>query len=125
MNCRNIGESRPRPLSSFSGPQMLVHLDTPGAGLRAVYTYDSASDYLSDLHANRLPIRFSLRFRVRQQSTPILEIDTKRFLGGKQYIFGKHIRTATRQQEIGQRTGCKIGNRFSCRTENRISIRFA
>jgi hypothetical protein len=40
----------------------------------AVYTYDSAANSLSDLHANRMPIRFSVQFHVRHQSTSICEI---------------------------------------------------
>jgi hypothetical protein len=49
-----------------------------------------ASDSLSDLHANRIRIQFSVRFPVWQQSTPILEI-INNFFFGKQQISGKTI----------------------------------
>jgi hypothetical protein len=39
------------------------------SSLKAVYTYDSESYSLSDLHANRMPIQLSVRFPF-----PILEI---------------------------------------------------
>jgi hypothetical protein len=41
---------------------------------RAVYTYVFVSDSLSDLHAIRMPVRFSIRFPVRHESTLITKL---------------------------------------------------
>jgi hypothetical protein len=74
-----------------------------------VYTYKSASNSPSDLHANRIPIRFSVRFPILHQFTPIPEIvDEFNFLGS---IKLRETLTAwaTGRHGIGQRIGFGIG----------------
>jgi hypothetical protein len=62
--------------------------------LGAVSTYDSASESLSDLHANRIPKQFSVRFPVRHKATPILEIVDELNFSGISKFRETHILTA-------------------------------
>jgi hypothetical protein len=91
------------------------------------YTYDSASDSTSDLHANRMPIRFSVRIPLRHQSNPILEIvDELNFLGSVK-LRETRYRPCNRETGRGSdaesdaKSCVRVEAQFSCRTENRIS----
>jgi hypothetical protein len=80
--------------------------------LGAVYTYVFASDSLSDLHANRMPSRFSVQFPIRHQSNSILhknEIIDKKKLGSSTFWETTFNHPGPTQQVVGQRIGYGIG----------------
>jgi hypothetical protein len=84
-----------------------MHLAVMGPSTRSIH---STPDSLSDLHANRMAIRFCIRFPVRQESTLILhghEIVTKfNFLGSFKM---KHVHNTrvTGNHGMQQKCACR------------------
>jgi hypothetical protein len=76
-----------------------VHARTHFLG--AVYTYVFAFDSPFDLHANRIPIRFSVRFPIRLQSTPISKIVDEFNLLASLRFGETHTAWATGRHRIG------------------------